>query len=330
MVPNSLSDELFQFMQFLSPTADETRRAAESKQRIDELISAVWPSSTLMPMGPDAAGVPLTKEGTSHMYAPGSTIGENLESIKAKIRSTALEFGFQTDFGVDYRGIDTVILTEARSGEKVSVRFGEKCEAIATSSKILEDHIQLVPNRRSVLVALDALLRQNKLLDDTGVNTALLSCEAVAMMLLSIAHSYAADDTPDSGRLLNDFFLTFGFTAHFDCSTNSIVYSGMVTPVAKVHRESQLSVIDPSNETANLTSKVDKVAHLLAVFNYCYTASSQFTQVSPQQRRAQSILSTMIGGETYWSRVLSLFHQHVSPFHEVVNDKKFRLAMQMN
>jgi hypothetical protein len=190
---------------------------------------------------------------------------------------------------------------------------------------VLEEQIKAVPARLAVLVTLDALLRQNKLLDETGLNEKLISTEAIAVMLLAIANSYSSDDAPDAGRLLNDFFLTYGFPAHFDCSQNSVSASGMTSPVAKLHREAQLSVLDPAQETANLTSKVDKVAHLLAIFNYCYTASTQYLVVSLEQRRAQSVLSTMIGGETYWSRVLTLYHQRVAPFFDVVNEKKFRL-----
>jgi hypothetical protein len=109
----------------------------------------------------------------------------------------------------------------------------------------------------------------------------------------------------------------------------SIHYNGMDNRLEKVHRESQLSVLDPGDLTRNLTPKLDKFSHLQAVFNYCYTALSQFTQVSPEQRRAQSALSTLIGGESYWSRVLKLYHQNVSPFAEVVQARHAILAQSL-
>jgi hypothetical protein len=324
--PQSVSDELMMFASFFRQTPEEQMRSGSFIATVETIFLEAWGDSVLNEMGATAAGVIMSKDVTAHFYALGTTD----EPAKLEVlKQSASNYGFQVEFKVDYRGMPCATLTEARTGEKCVVRYGETAKECQEAANILKEQIASKPHRKAVLVAIDSLLRQNKVLDDTGTNVSLLNGEAVAFMVLSIANSYSDDDTPDAGRLLVDFFLTFGFQAHFDFATNSIHYKGMDPPVSKVHMDDQLSVLDPSNPERNLTPKLEKFSHIQAVFHYCYTAISQFTQVSAQQRRAQSALSTVIGGESFWSRVLSMYHQQVSPFLEVVRDRAHVLAQAL-
>lgn len=322
----TLSEELMMFTSFLRHTPEEQMRWGSLVATIEAAFREVWPDSTICEMGSTAAGIMVAKDTTAHFFALGT---DNCAESRDKLQVCANGMGFQVEFTVDYRGMPCVSLTEARTGERSFVRFGETASECAVSADILREAIASNPHRRAALVAIDALLRQNKVMDDIGSNLSLLNGEAVAIMLLSIANSYSKDDEPDAGRLLVDFFLTFGFAAHFDCAVNSVMYKGMDPPAAKVHKDAQLSVLDPASSDRNLTPKLEKFSHIQAVFHYCYTAISQFTQVNVTQRRAQSALSTVIGGEAFWSRVLLMYHQNIAPFADVVRERHGVLAQHI-
>lgn len=322
--PATLNDELQLFAKFLAGTAEE-------KAKMDGLIGAattairqLWPAGELKPMGLTAANVHSHKDTVVHLYAAGTEVLP--DGYEASLRAAVNAIGFQADFFLDCRGCNAILLTEARTGDRCSVRFGPKATMAKPASDLIATVIASKEQYRIALVALEALLRQNKMIDDTGANLAQLSGEALAIMVVSIITSYS-NDTPEAGRLLIDFFLTYGFQAHFDVATQSICpRTGMAEPLKKVHADVQLSIVDPTDERTNLSPKTDKVPLLLAVFNYCYTAMSQFEQVEQGHRRAQSPLSTIIGGEAYWSRVLQLYQQKVSPFYEVVRSRAGALA----
>lgn len=321
-VPQSLTEELRQFALFLRDTPTEQHKWSSLMNTAEAVAIAVWPQSRLHEMGATAAGI-LTKDSAMHLYATDS---EDTPERRQRLKEVANEHGFQVEFGVDYRQCITATLTEMRTGERCVVRFGADAIIAAPAAELLTRAILGVPERHAALFAIDSLLRQNKVLDDTGNNDTLLNSEAAAMMLLAIANSYSRDDQPDAGRLLLDFFLTYGFPAHFDCTASSVNYLSMEKLTPKQHPDCQLSVLDVHESQRNLTPRLDRFAHLQGVFNYCYTAISQFTQVASSQRRAQSALSTIIGGETFWSRVLQLYHQEIQPYRQIVQEKHHILA----
>lgn len=323
-VPATMGEELHLFARFLLMTPQEREKCDSLTAAVGEVCRTVWgATAAIYPMGVNAAGVYPPKEATLHFYSLETTIDDGTQE---KFRVAANDMGFQVEYMTDYRNCPTVLLTDARSGERCAIRYGPQAAEAKPTADLLATAIAAVEERRCALVAIDALLRQNKVLDETGINSSGIAPEAVAVMLLAICNSYGEDDAPDAGRLLTDFFLTFGFPAHFDNAATSISHKGMAHSQPKLHKDAQLSILDPSEPTRNLTQKADKVPHVMAVFNYCYTALSQFNQTHPQQRRAQSVLSTIIGGETYWSRVLQLYHQQISPYVEVVRERQHVLA----
>ena len=252
------------------------------------------------------------------------------QNVQVLLRQAGNAEGFQVEFSEDCRSCPTVILTEARTGDACAVRYGPLTALAKTAADVYRQGIAIREERRVALVAIDALLRQNKVVADfSNTNSGSLPSEVTVVMLLAIANSYEDEDIPEADRLLIDFFLTFGFSAHFDNATLSVVCQGMQVPTPKKHLDAQLSVIDPGDGTSNIATKANRVPHLLAVFNYCYTAITQYFQSAQNARRAQSALSTVIGGEAYWSRVLHLYHSHQEPFFSVVRAKQDMLAQHM-
>ncbi|ORC90822.1 uncharacterized protein TM35_000072460 [Trypanosoma theileri] len=327
LVPEDMTEELKLFSSFLSATPDEQACSDTAVQTATEIMRAVWPSVVLKPMSVTAAGISPLKDVTLHYYAEGSLMSnDDILSIQDKIQGLANDRGAQVEFGTDYREVTCVVLTDARTGRRLNIRFGPDASQAEISSNLFRNTLATSEEYRATLVALDALLRQNKILDDTGIKKDAINGEAIATMLVAIINSYEAEDTPNAGRLLMDFFLTYGFSANFDLVENSVTVKGMAEPTPKVHRNSQISVLDPSDETKNLTSKLEKAAHLQAVFNYCYTVLSQSLQIAERRRRAQSLLSNIIGGESYWGRVLQMYHEGIQPFLDVVNEKKYIIA----
>jgi len=320
---SSLAAELIQFAKFLDLCADEKLKVDRLYDSVHSIVKEIWKDTTLQKMGPTAAGIISPKESVLHVYLTHSD--DVPAEVQTKLRELAVAKDFQVEFFSDYRGVPCVMFTEARSADRVVVRYGPSAMKAKISAERLDEGIAQKPNTRAVLVALEALMRQNKMLDDTGSNPLAVCGEALAVMLLSITASYDGE-VPDAGRLLMDFLVTFGFQNFFDHVKHSVSPKGMADNTDKIHKDAQLSVLDISDPTANLTPKVDKVPLVVAVFNYCYNAVSQFEQVDNSQRRAQSALSTIIGGETYWSRVLQLYGQKVSPCYDVVRQKAHNLA----
>ncbi|KAH8613744.1 hypothetical protein ERJ75_000729100 [Trypanosoma vivax] len=325
-VPNDMTTEMQLFSSFLRPTPTEQSCNESAIRAATDVLQNVWPSASLRPIAATAAGLPMFKDITLHYYVVGTEqSGAEEHDIHSRVQEVANAAGMQVEFCNDYRGATCVLLSDARTGVRLNVRYGSEAPRAEAASSVFATILASNESNRAVYILLDALLRQNKILDDTGTKTEMLNGEALATMLVAVINSYDVDDTPDSGRLLMDFFLTYGFSANFDITKNSVTIKGMREATYKVHANAALSVLDPSNETRNLTSHLQKAAHLQAVFNYCYTALSQFAQVLRHQQRAQSTLSTIIGGEAYWGRVLQLYHEGISPFVEVVSSKKHML-----
>ncbi|KEG15630.1 hypothetical protein DQ04_00021280 [Trypanosoma grayi] len=328
LVCEEAMDELKQFAAFLRPTPEELSCSESAVGLATGIMQAVWPLVKMSPMSTTAAGLSPLKDVTLHYYAENTPVApDDLESIQLRLQSVANDQGAQVEFSTDYRDVTCVVMTDARSGKRLTIRYGPRASHAGVAARIFQTTIASNEEYHATLTVLDALLRQNKILDDVGTNMEAVNGEALTTMLVAIINSYGLNDAPDAGRLMMDFFLTFGFPANFDLVKNSVTVKGMaVNPPSKVHRNAQISILDPFDEAQNLTPKLEKAAHLQAVFNYCYTALSQYKQVSQRQRRAQSILSTIIGGEAYWGRVLQLYHEGISPFVEVVNEKKHLLA----
>lgn len=321
-IPENLSAELNVFSKFLQRSPQESERHTILMQTVQKVFNTVWADASLEFMGINACNV-FPPETTLQVLA--NKTEEVPEDVETLLRQAANEQGFQISFFEDYRGVPTALLTEARTADKAAVRYGALVPKTKESSNIIAASMAACEASRQCLTALDSLLRQNKVLDESGSSPGIPS-EALGVMLTCIVNSYDETDVPTAERLMVDFFLTFGFPAHFNNAELSVSHLGMNTPVNKVHANSQLSVLDPADQTINLTGRVDKVPHILAVFNYCYTAVAQFSQTVPNARRAQSALSTVIGGESYWSRVLALFHQQIEPFYTVVSERQHSLS----
>ncbi|AAZ11940.1 hypothetical protein, conserved [Trypanosoma brucei brucei TREU927] len=325
-VPDTVTEEVRLFSSFLRPTALELYCYEAVVTSVTAMLRELWPTAELHPMSTTAAGLPPLKDMTLHFYAKNTVVTPDAKQYtQMHLQSITNNAGFQLEFCYDYRNVMCLLLTDSRSGLRMNVRYGAEACRVEVASRLFASAVASNEACRQTFLLLDALLRQNKILDDTGTNPEALNSEAVATMLVAIFNSYDANDTPDTGRLLMDFFLTYGFCANFDMFSHSVTARGLREPTSKVHPNAQISVLDPSNEGHNLTYRLEKAAHLQAVFNYCYTAISQFAQVEERQLRAQSVLSTIIGGESYWSRVLQLYHEGISPYFEVVNEKKIFL-----
>lgn len=323
----SLGEELQNFASFVRPTPTESAQFAHLMAVVGEISKELWPAAELKPMGLNATGIFPVKDSTYNVYPFSDSPLPDTSSDK--LREIANGKGFQVDFFVDYRELPVALLSEARSGEKVAIHYGPNASAlIRPNAEELRKAFFSQESRLIALIVIESLLRQNKVLDEHGANPSGLSPEAAAVMLLAIINSYSSDDVPDARRLLVDFFLTYGFAAHFDHATTSVSAAGMTPPTPKVHKDAQLSVVE-SGSTRNLAGKCTKVAHILAVFNYCFTALSQFEQVPVSERRAQSALSTILGGEAYWSRVLTLYREGIQPYAAVVQSYHDVLAAEI-
>ncbi|EPY43179.1 hypothetical protein AGDE_00743 [Angomonas deanei] len=290
-------------------------------ENISRVMREVWPQASLHPKGITAAVMAPKKEICNHLYAVHC---DDLEGVK-QFEELAIKQGFHLEFGTDNRGLPAVICTDCVSGVKSCITYGPEAEKKCKgTSDILRDAYSSTQSARDVLFVLLALLQQNRILDDGGLNQKLFSGEALAVMLLSVVNSYENNLLPDSGRILLDFFLTFGFVAYFNPVASSVTIKTMQPPRPR-HMTSQLSVLDPADETINLTPSLDRVSNVQTVFSYCYSALNQYTQVSSGQRRAQSVLSTIIGGEPYWIRVFRLYEQGVDPYYTFIAEHKAAL-----
>ncbi|RNF06406.1 hypothetical protein TraAM80_03872 [Trypanosoma rangeli] len=329
-VPENPTEELRLFASFLRATPEEITCSDSAVNLATEIMQAVWPTVVMKPMATTAAGLSPLKDVTLHYYAQHSPVtSEEMERVQKEIQNVANSHGAHVEFATDYRDVPCVVITDTRSGRRLTIRYGPQASYAEHPSNIFRTIIVSNSDYHATLTLLDALLRQNKILDDTGTIKDALNGEALLTMVVAIINSYSSSDVPDANRLMMDFFLTYGFAANFDLVKHSVTINGMSQPTPKVHHNAQISVLDPLDETRNLTPKLEKAMHLQAVFNYCYTALSQFTQVSQRQRRAQSTLSTIIGGEAYWGRVLQLYHEGISPYVDVVEMKKHILVQSL-
>lgn len=318
-----LDDELRIFLEFHNPTHEEISVLDELTKTALRLLKQLWPEVLLVPVGVTAVGMPVTRERTAHYVALKAVT--DADSAEARLQKLASAAGVQLQFFTDYRSHRCVTFTDGRSGIRANIRYGDSLATAQRASAVFQNGLANSQSAVQVLQVLLTLLQQNRLLDETGNHPELISSESVAVMLLSVVNSYGPNDQPNAGRLLNDFFLSFGFPAYFNAATSSVNYKGAVPPTPKVHTDASLSVLDPGDPTQNLSTAVEKTPALQAVFHYCFTAISQYEQVGTKQRRAQSALSTIIGGEPYWTRVLKLYEDGVEPYAQQVSSKKAHL-----
>lgn len=320
-VPTKLADEVLRFSDFNAPMEEETATCQACLTSMAAVVRQVWPEALLQPTGATAAGQNATKGVTLHLYAINTT--DATEAQTQQWTRAANAVGAQVNFIRDDRELPCAVVVDSRSGHRCCIRYGDRAAAaLAETSAVLSTNIAGNPVTRAVFNTLLALLNQNKILDESGTARTMLSGEAVAIMLLAVVNSYDASDVPDAGRVLLDFFLTFGFESYFNPIQTSVSVKGFANPSPKKHPNAQLSILDPIDESVNVTPQVDRVSSIQAVFNYCYTALSQYAQVNSNLHRAQSALSTIIGGEPYWVRVLRYYQLYVEPYYSVIQQKK--------
>jgi hypothetical protein len=228
---------------------------------------------------------------------------------------------------VDSRGLPCFLVEHAATQREVLLRIGESGAAAADSVRAILRY-KMSGEVRSALNCLIVLLRQSRIIDD--LEPAALSDEAAAVMVMAIANSYGERPTPD--RLLIDFFLTYGFKAHFDSDALSVCAEGMVNPVPKAHPDAAASILDPANHDRNLAAGMNgkKLQFMQSTFNYCYHVVSEFAKESdPQKQRGQSPLSTVLGGEPFWPRVVELAQLNVEPYVSFLHTHRSRAVDEM-
>eukprot|EP00742_Colponemidia_sp_Colp-10_P015144 GILJ01017261.1.p1 GENE.GILJ01017261.1~~GILJ01017261.1.p1 ORF type:complete len:1063 (-),score=197.17 GILJ01017261.1:341-3418(-) len=371
---------------------------------------------TLMPMGITAAGVRHPPGiAPSHYYAAGTQI--LYSDTEDEIRNVLLtNYGYTCEFFMDSaRDCSTVLITDPHTGNgesnatapkaahhpnssatttpnphapaQIAVRYGPRATRCGPAATLLTTHIASDANKTSTMIVIDALLRQNNIIDAKGNDPTRVSSETVAVMFLSLVRAMAKGDfaansvvPPSSSFSVSSnataatapaqaqpqpqaavpspslsaaalqitahthpilaFFMYYGFPVNFDPTKYSVHPDGVLviaegadssapTRSKKVHPEAAISVLDPADLKRNLSSKVTNVTHIAAILHYCYTAISQHEQVPVAKRRAQSALSTIIGGEAYWGRILELSSQGVEPYHHVVSSKRKLLLRAM-
>jgi len=228
---------------------------------------------------------------------------------------------------VDARGFPCYLVEHAATKREVVLRIGEAGAAAAETVRAVLRH-QMPGDVRSALNCLIVLLRQSRIIDD--LEPAALTDEAAAVMVMAIANSYG--ERPTAERLLIDFFLTYGFKAHFDSDALSVSIDGMVNPVAKAHPDDAVSILDPANATRNLAvgMTAKKLQFLQSTFNYCYHVVSEFAkETDPHKQRGQSPLSTVLGGEPFWPRVVELAQLNVEPYVSFLHANRGRATDEM-
>eukprot|EP00758_Cryptobia_borreli_P008349 Tbor_TRINITY_DN5382_c2_g1::TRINITY_DN5382_c2_g1_i1::g.4244::m.4244 len=349
----TLSEELTMFADFISLTNKEKNHLEEFKMTCKMCFQKLWGNDCeFVNMGLTAAGVFHHKDSPVHVLATNTAsnpigISEDIPTTEA-IRTVLLTVGFSSVFFEDVRGCTTVLINaNVPINTPIAVCYGPRAHEAERTAIELRSMIGEKESYRIALIAVDALLRQNNLIDSLGTKPKLVCGEAVAVMLLALVKSYGGspatienekgeeddlnenDTMPPPGKVLMDFFITYGFPANFDPINHTCDSAkGLTNPVMKIHRNDVLSILDPSSDICdstrkprNLATGVDSTTHLTAILQYCYTATQQYEQMPPSKRRAQSVLSTIIGGEAYWGRVIDLYDQRVSPFYEVVLGK---------
>ncbi|CAD2218017.1 hypothetical protein AGDE_08371 [Angomonas deanei] len=222
-----VSEELSIFSIFNTSTEEEMKIYNQCVENISRVMREVWPQASLHPKGITAAVMAPKKEICNHLYAVHC---DDLEGVK-QFEELAIKQGFHLEFGTDNRGLPAVICTDCVSGVKSCITYGPEAEKKCKgTSDILRDAYSSTQSARDVLFVLLALLQQNRILDDGGLNQKLFSGEALAVMLLSVVNSYENNLLPDSGRILLDFFLTFGFVAYFNPVASSVTIKTMQPP----------------------------------------------------------------------------------------------------
>jgi len=307
---------------FLAPVAQE-------KAKIDGIFNSialkarnVWPQSSLSTCTAILLGIHIPMS-IMECCIIGSTDETDAERIKI-FQAGLNEAGFSCELVPNSRGTQSLRLVDAHGGEKIVVHVGTAAVEVLKTTEMIQAVIEKFPTVRPAIYAIDTVMRQSKYGDD-GITPGGISTEVIFLMVVAMLTKYP--DVPPSEVVLLDFFITYGY--HFDAQTHAI----SLTPPApgetwpkKTHVEAQLCVIDPASPSRNLGAGIVKFPQLKSLFQYCWMTLSQWGRMS-QDRQAQSPLSTIIGGETFWGRVLLLSLAGEEPYASVINEKKHTLRI---
>eukprot|EP00760_Papus_ankaliazontas_P024190 PhM_4_TR2139/c4_g1_i1/m.54109/K03514/PAPD5_7, TRF4; non-canonical poly(A) RNA polymerase PAPD5/7 len=314
---SSLNDELQCFVGFLSHTPQETAQLHKLFDTIRQKADGVWSGAVVSPVNAYALGVHIPSS-----VVELAVISSTDEADKLKEFTTALNnAGFSSEIVPNTRGTTSLRIVEAVGGERFLVHTGRTADDIVKSTQHLQSAVTAAPAVRGAIATVDTVLRQSKYSEDGGA-TGGFSTEVVAVMMLSLLPKYS--DVPTGDRLTMDFFITFGW--HFDTTLHSVQTNHVAGTEGKqwpdkIHTQHQLEVRDPVNADRNLSATVNKFPQVRSLFQYCFMQLNQWVTTS-QESRAQSPLSTIIGGEAFWGRVLFLALGGVEPYASVVNEKK--------
>eukprot|EP00759_Apiculatamorpha_spiralis_P018769 PhF_6_TR25121/c0_g1_i1/m.34551/K03514/PAPD5_7, TRF4; non-canonical poly(A) RNA polymerase PAPD5/7 len=309
----SLDDELGCFQMFVNPAPSEKGKIDEMFNSIAYKARDVWSACNLSTCNAMYLGIHIPGSLMECVVVNSSDEADEIKTFSAGLN----EAGFSTEIFQNSRGTQSIRLIEARSGDRVVVHVGRMALDYLQSSERIRAIFDGTPGVRGVVSAIDTVMRQSKYGDD-GTTPGGISSEAIAVMVAAMLGKYPAPPAP--GVIMLDFFITYGY--HFDCQTHAIAVDVNTEGwPAKPDPATQLYVIDPAAPDRNLTASVAKFPQVKSLFQYCYMTLNQWSAMV-QENRAQSPLSTIVGGETFWSRVLLLALAGEEPYATVINDKK--------
>ena len=329
---------------------------------------------------------PLQRDCISRIASSADkiSVGTALQ-VEGLIRSHIQNANLECTFHVDARECPVVVISDPDESLQIAVRYGPRAVLSEKTAILLRRQIAHNHHARLALCALEALLRQNNLVDNDGTKPTLLSVETLAVLMLIVVRTRQMDrhsstrspntssphPIPHAGGLLNSFLHYFGQPANFNPTQHTADYmSGLQSPSKKLHPNDKFSVCDPSDDVRihvsylsgvfhapvdvpgvpasvapaianiaeinieappprNLAASNPDTRHLSAVLNYCYAAMEAHESSSPSKRKAQSVLSTIIGGEAYWGRVMDLYENVVEPWYGVVHHLRRILAKSL-
>ena len=372
-LPDNLADEITVFAAFSAPCTAEREATSRFVAELVRAAREFWPAAVVLPVGLTA--VPLqpvfAKPQFALLFSPDqpdsidptdpvldevNRFGLALAASDILVRrlgedargTTVWQLTRQGEAHADNRHGTTTTDGGAFGGEQgspcsVLLRFGERATTAVRAGIAFSQHFsRQQEGAKEALLAIDAVLRQAQYVSDT-VFVDYVSSEALMVMVLSIVNSYDPEDElpRTSHRIMQDFFLTFGFEENFNLASRSIVQEGMAVEVGKMHPRDALSVLDVAPPPAgpgalpavvhNMTAGVSItfLRVLVAVLHYCYRAVQSFVdEPDLAKRRAQSALSTILGADTFWMRVVGLFSVSEPPFDTYVraNEDAIRTA----
>jgi DNA polymerase sigma len=312
---NTLDEELQCFQAFIASTVEEKTKLDEMFNSIAYKARNVWANATLSLSTSLLLGVHIPMSIMECVIVNSDEEPEALKAFSVGLN----EAGFSSEVVSNSRGTNSLRLVEARGGERILVHVGRVALECLQCTERIRGVIDQHPYVRAAICAIDMVMRQSKYSDDGNIAGG-VSTEVIALMVVAMLAKYP--DNPPADRILMDFFITYGY--HFDCQAHAISLEPTSPEVAwppKAHPQDQFCVIDPTNPSRNLASGVTKFPQVKSLFQYCYMTLNQWKTMA-QESRAQSPLSTIIGGETFWGRVLLLALAGEEPYATVVNEKK--------